>query len=379
MALLLALVAMVAGAPSGRELAPGVTWRKLSRPGPLRVNVLTIDDPRRVRVLTAHDGVPGVERPSDMARRHGALAGVNGGFWAVASRDLGDPTGVLVDRGTVLSEPVGARSALLISRTGRTRIAALRWRGRITTGGASRIVDGVDRNRGRIPACGGVGGDEPTQRIDPAITCRDPSELVVLTPQFGASTRTAAGGVEAVVRDGAVTAVRRAAGTAIPRDGYVLSGTGDAAAFLRRLAPGDQPKLDLRLSRTDPAGYAVILGGAPRLVRRGRVHVTAAAEGRGADTAADPRTIAGIRADGALLLITVDGRRPGWSRGATLPQAARLARSLGAVDAVNLDSGGSTTMNVRGRVVNRPSVPGGERPVADGLFVLTPAGRRRAP
>jgi exopolysaccharide biosynthesis protein len=54
----------------------------------------------------------------------------------------------------------------------------------------------------------------------------------------------------------------------------------------------------------------------------------------------------------------------------TLPEAARLMRSLGASDALNLDGGGSTTMTIRGQVVNRPSDPGGERPVGDGLFVM---------
>ncbi len=39
----------------------------------------------------------------------------------------------------------------------------------------------------------------------------------------------------------------------------------------------------------------------------------------------------------------------------TLPEAARLMRSLGARDALNLDGGGSSTMTVRGEVVNRPS------------------------
>jgi exopolysaccharide biosynthesis protein len=54
----------------------------------------------------------------------------------------------------------------------------------------------------------------------------------------------------------------------------------------------------------------------------------------------------------------------------TLPEAARVMRSLGAHDAVNLDGGGSTTMTVRGEVVNAPSDPAGERPVSDGVFVL---------
>ena len=77
-----------------------------------------------------------------------------------------------------------------------------------------------------------------------------------------------------------------------------------------------------------------------------------------------------MRADGTLLLVTVDGRRPGWSAGMTLPEAARLMRSLGARDALNLDGGGSSTMTVRGEVVNRPIRPRGERAVSDGVYAL---------
>jgi exopolysaccharide biosynthesis protein len=349
------------------RVAGGVTWTHIvrrGRGGPFRVDVLEVDSALRLGILTAHDRVPGLEQPSAMARRHDAVAGVNGGYFAGGAPDTGDPTGVVAAGGRLLSEPVGARTALVIGRDGTARVTALRFHGRLAAGGARRLVDGVNRNRGRIPACGGRGGDAPTQAVDPSTTCTDASELVVLTPQFGPSTRTAAGGVEAVVRDGAVTSVRRAADTPIPDDGYVLTGSGDAARFLRRhLAPGDRPQLKLGL------GAGEIVGGAPRLLRDGNVRITAAPEGRGADTAREPRTIAGVTGDGRVLLITVDGRQPGWSLGATLREAARVARALGAEDALSFDSGGSTAMIVGRRVVNRPSE--GERAVADGLFVLS--------
>jgi exopolysaccharide biosynthesis protein len=80
--------------------------------------------------------------------------------------------------------------------------------------------------------------------------------------------------------------------------------------------------------------------------------------------------MAGVRRDGGLLLVTVDGRRPGWSAGVTLREGARVMRSLGARDALNLDGGGSTSMAVRGRLANLPSDPGGERRVSDVLLVL---------
>jgi exopolysaccharide biosynthesis protein len=128
------------------------------------------------------------------------------------------------------------------------------------------------------------------------------------------------------------------------------------------------------------AEHTVVVGGGPRLVRAGRVAVSARAEGFAPPQAPaffgsfvagrQPRTLAGVRPDGRLLLVTVDGRRPGWSAGMTLYEAARLMISLGARDAINLDGGGSSAMTVGGELVSRPSDRAGERRVSDGLVVL---------
>lgn len=97
-----------------------------------------------------------------------------------------------------------------------------------------------------------------------------------------------------------------------------------------------------------------------------------------------PRTAAGVTRDGrTLLLVVVDGRQPGWSIGATLPELARLLIEAGAWAAVNLDGGGSTTMWRRepggaGRVLNRPS-DGRVRPVANHLGIRFRDGDRAAP
>ena len=122
----------------------------------------------------------------------------------------------------------------------------------------------------------------------------------------------------------------------------------------------------------------MVVGAGPRILRAGEVAVAARREGFAPSSSffgsfvasRRPRTLAGVRADGSLLLVTVDGRAPGWSAGMTLREAARLMRSLGARSALNLDGDGSSTMAVRGQVVNRPSDPGGERRVSDGLFAM---------
>lgn len=83
----------------------------------------------------------------------------------------------------------------------------------------------------------------------------------------------------------------------------------------------------------------------------------------------NPRTGIGATPEGKLLLVTVDGRRPGRSVGMTPWEFAGLFRYLGATDALNLDGGGSTTMVVRGQIVNTPS-GGYERAVGSALLVL---------
>ena len=367
---------------SSQRLAPGVRLTRIVRSGgPWRVNVLTVERAAltgRLSAVLSNGTATRRERTSSMARRARALAGVNGGYFAVD----GNPVGSLATRGGLASEPVGGRAALLLPRaaTEPAQVAELRFAGNATLGPATRLLDGVDRRPGLIPACGGRGGDRPTQRPSSVLTCSDSSELVLLTPRYGALTPR--GGVEAVVRGGAVTAFRSAGGTRIPRDGYVLWGSGDAARFLRDGArPGARAAVSTTLRagarRVEPTALEAAVGGGPRLLRGGRMALGSVAEGFGAPSffqsfvaSRNPRTLAGVRADGKLLLVTVDGRRRGFSAGVTLAEAARVMRSLGARDALNLDGGGSTTMTAGRRVVNRPSDPGGERAVSDGLFVL---------
>ena len=126
-----------------------------------------------------------------------------------------------------------------------------------------------------------------------------------------------------------------------------------------------------------PEGTYVVNGG-PLLVRDGRERITQRRDGfvhpgepsfeYGWFVKRNPRTFAGVDARGRLVLVTVDGRTS-RDLGLSIPEAADVARSLGLVDAINLDGGGSTTMVVDGRVISRPSDSTGERPVGDALVI----------
>ena len=67
----------------------------------------------------------------------------------------------------------------------------------------------------------------------------------------------------------------------------------------------------------------------------------------------------------------MNGRQPGISVGVTLTELAEIMIDLGAVDAMNLDGGGSTTMVIRNQVLNLPS-DGIERPVSNGIMIINP-------
>jgi exopolysaccharide biosynthesis protein len=173
----------------------------------------------------------------------------------------------------------------------------------------------------------------------------------------------------------------------------VIEGIGTGADWLHAHAtPGT--RLRLHESVTAQDGHAVplrrdtdVVGGGPYLVKDGRPFVDAFTEGFehpgdpsfyfAFGIARNPRTMAGVTGDGDLLLVTVDGRQPGYSVGLSFMEEARLMRALGSVQAVNLDGGGSTTMVVDGTVLGRPSDATGERPIGDAIMIFPP-GRRSA-
>jgi exopolysaccharide biosynthesis protein len=66
----------------------------------------------------------------------------------------------------------------------------------------------------------------------------------------------------------------------------------------------------------------------------------------------DPHTMVGIREDGTVVLMVVDGRRKDYSNGASLLQCSILMQRFGSDDVMLLDGGGSSNMVLRDPVAN---------------------------
>ena len=82
----------------------------------------------------------------------------------------------------------------------------------------------------------------------------------------------------------------------------------------------------------------------------------------------NPRTAIGQRADGAILLLVVNGRSV-ESLGATLDDLASIMLAHGAVNATNLDGGSSSLMIVDGEYLTTSAYLFGERVVATAILV----------
>jgi cell division septation protein DedD len=336
-----------------------VTWLVQSLPsfealpGPSRTTALIVDRSTGLRLVpAAGDGIRmRRQRPSELAQRTGAIAAINGNFFA----DTGDPLGCLVIEGEMVSEPDPQRTCAGITVDGTLIFDRVRGDLAAVAPDGTRPISGVNRER----------------RAD---------ELVLYRPIFDVSTRTNAFGAEATVANGVVTAVADLRGsTPIPRDGFVLSGHGRARQWiLQTLRPG--MTLTVRTRLVSPAGdprwdqIRQAIGGGPRLLSDGQF---AAPSFTGLEGFTDtltgrrhPRSAIGMLSDGRIILLVVDGRRPSHSLGMTMLELAAELRQFGAVDAMNLDGGGSSVLVAGGRIVTVPSEETGERAVADALLVM---------
>lgn len=118
------------------------------------------------------------------------------------------------------------------------------------------------------------------------------------------------------------------------------------------------------------------LAAGPVLVQDGQIAVATDPEAffGSSITEVHPRSAAGYDRRGALILLVVDGRQPS-SRGVSLEELAAIMRSLGCVEAVNLDGGGSSSLVVGGRLLNHPTGGTTEREVMSALSVFYDPGR----
>jgi exopolysaccharide biosynthesis protein len=343
---------------------------------PVRMNLLRLDLTKvRLDVVHAMDSAIGVEKTSSIATRHGAIAAINAGFFRLdQSIFAGDAAGVLMVDGKLLSESRDNRIALgIINGKEATEIVFVHLKLDYLAFIGKQVfeINGVNRER----------------RSD---------ELIIFTPEFGRTTLTGANGTEVIVKNGKITAILKSGSNSIPSNGFVLSATGKAEELLIKSSrigakirlssirpvsmlddENEQKKAEenlKRLSIADDETFKKIedlTNGVPQLIKNGKIEITWQEEktSKAFVETRHPRTAVAKLKDGKFLMITVDGRSE-QSAGIGLEYLAKLLLELGATDAMNLDGGGSTTMFLDGKIVNKPSDKEGERRVSDAILVF---------
>lgn len=324
--------------------------RQMSWSGPRVITVVDYNlkiDQLKLRPILAQGVVPGREDLADLIKKNSALAGVNGGYFHYSGR----PLGLLYISGDLISEPLYNRTSLLIDKDDNVSFAQVEWQGELKFESYPEkiMLDGVNRS--------------PSE-----------SEAVLFNSYYGTEMPALEENYyDIVIRFNEILGVENKSGTRtpIPPDGFVIR-TGKDKGEIKNLIPEMQGKNVSLANNFSPnlesKNIIHAVGGGPRLLKDGKIKITGGEERFQNDIlyGRAPRTALGLTADNHLLMLTIDGRQADLSVGMTLEELAHLLKDLGAVDAMNLDGGGSARMVIRGFTMSNPSE---KRLISNGVIV----------
>lgn len=342
-----------------RQIAPGLRYTRIvERQVPRRTFVLEIDPshPLTVDMALATSAMPARRRTSDIAKAHDALAATNGDFSVLG---VGRPVHPFAQDGDLVQTAAqeGPLFALRRDESG------------VFLGRPDLVVSATNRDTGQTwrldhwnhgpAAAGEIVGFSPL------------GGSLELAPRFSCSVRllpdgeSEPDGENGIVSDFVVDEAACATDSMLREGGVVLSAppATDEATQLLAMTPGTRIRMRWSLGWEDVFDA---VGGMPILVQDGQIVAETCSS---SFCRRNPRTAIGWTANGRVLLVVIDGRRPRWSVGASLGELARIMQELGAVQSLNLDGGGSSVMWVDGEVVNKPS-DGQQRRVTTAVLVL---------
>lgn len=321
--------------------------------GPWSIHVIKID--RSNPNLELHSLLPpgnafGLVTLSELVKGFDAslgrpLAAINGDYYRDRRPYQGDPQGLQIMRGELISGPCDW-TCFWIDSAGKPTMGLVKSEFTATLPGGAKVPFNVNESR-------------------------SDNEAVLYTGAVGKSTQTS-GGVEFVLD---------AAGAPL-RPGEVLSarvvevGRGNSKLATNRFVLSFGSKLRSKLTlpevgstisistASSPSlkGVRTAIGGGPAIVRAGKAIEIHEARVR------HPRAAIGWN-DEFIYLIEVDGRQPNLSVGMTYDELSSYLVKIGCKEAMSMDGGGSATMWVRGQVMNSPS-EGHERGMANGLVLI---------
>lgn len=347
-----------------QTITSGVVLEKYNRfttSGWLRTNVLRVDltnENVKVDSIVNKSGLTKTASVKTLAKSSGAVAAVNGSFFDM---DTGATYGPVMSNGQfdiAASRNNTDLATLALDKSNNPILAYLDVKVElITPTGERKPIAAYNRYSGYYNM-----------------------NMYIVDSKWGTTTpgvtKTYPNWLEMVVEDGVVKEFRKnMPGTTIPKNGFVVLATMGHDTYLEKTFKVGDPVTYEVTANIDTESLSMALTGGTMLVKDGKVLKQFTHQAAG--NSRQPRTAAGVTADGkTLLIVTVDGRQPGVSIGLTQAELAEYMKELGCANAINYDGGGSTTMVARQQgetsisTVNTPS-DGFERGVTASLGVFS--------
>jgi len=328
-------IRVTAAAPPKLAFPPKAETRKVKAANKtFTVQTVVIPKGMPVDVGLGKDRIGGTEPLDAIAKRRNAQIAVNGTFFE-AYGGVPEPWGTVIADGEIAH----------IGNTG-TMIG-------FTASGQAKMESLKVIIRGTVEGENGRTRSWYAYFVNRTPSSASGSAAILYTPKRGGRIG-AAKGTAVVVNKGVVERIARNENAAIPANGYVLLFAGAEEKMAERFAVGKRVRYEAEFTGAD--GRAVdwsdvvtAIGAGPRVVKDGKVAVSAEKEGfteAKITTASAARSGIGIRADGSIVVVTVGS--------ATIKELGAILVQLGAKQGMNLDGGASSGLYADGKLRTVP-------------------------
>ncbi|BBA79438.1 hypothetical protein RGRSB_0920 [cyanobacterium endosymbiont of Rhopalodia gibberula] len=282
-----------------------------------------------------------------MANEWKASAAINGGFF---NRNNKLPLGAIRSQTRWLSSPILGRGVIAWNDQGQIKMGRLSLRETLVTSKGQRIPV-LFLNSGYVQA----GIARYTPEWGPKYIPISDNETVI----FIQNDR---------VTDQITSKKAGQTSFIIPPNGYLLTIRKNAVSAAA-LQLGTEVWIENITIPADFNAYPNMLGAGPLLISSNRIVVNGTLESfsKGFQQQKASRSAIGVTDQGKIMLVAVHNRVGG--RGANLGEMAQIMQQLGAVDALNLDGGSSTSLSLGGQLIDRFPVTAARVHNGIGVFV----------
>lgn len=314
-------------------IEPGIVHVKLTKyinSQPIKINIVEVNKKINPNIEfspeLASQSLAKKATVKTIAKKNNSIVAVNGTFF---KPQTGVPLGALMIDKKILTSPIYNRVAMGIGKDD-FKMSRLELDAKLISSESTIKIDNIN---------------QPRMLMSHTIAyTKDWGQTSPPTPKYG---------IQIAIQGNKITKISNGS-IEIPQDGYVISGPKKE---LEPFFNAKSVQIDIKTSPNwDDVDH--IISGGPYLIKENQLFVDIAAQKLKAISGKNPRTAIGYTKDNDLILVTIDGRETS-SVGMNIYDLAKLMKTIGCYNAMNLDGGGSSIMYIKGKIVNNPSIQGG--------------------